>query len=153
MHSAEVTSTRIVLCACPQHCAQVLSAAGRARLRLQHLQVVTDWPEIFSSHPDNIPAPQPAQLHVLWALLPATATPGARAREAAWRDHWQRLACDPAVAMTVHMLYGNAAQQAQQLMPWIHRSHGAPTTLALEDCFECLDSASEQKLFQRLISP
>ncbi|MBS7242779.1 MAG: hypothetical protein KIG98_00325, partial [Comamonas sp.] len=71
MHSAEVTSTRIVLCACPQHCAQVLSAAGRARLRLQHLQVVTDWPEIFSSHPDNIPAPQPAQLHVLWALLPA----------------------------------------------------------------------------------
>ena len=132
---------RFLLCACPAHCAQVLRAAAAARVPLHGLQPTCDWPP---------PGAMPASASVLWALLP-TPQPRQQARELAWRH---ALLLQPAPALAVQMLYGSAAQQAQQLAPWVRqlaqpgRTHADSADDA--DCRECLDAASEHALFTHL---
>ena len=84
----------------------------------------------------------------LWlcALLPAGAPDAALRLEAAWRA--ERLPHSP---WPVHMLYGNAAQQAQQLRPWITTPAQGSAPHLQDDCQECLDAASEHQLFQHLL--
>lgn len=132
--------SRLLLCASAAHCAQVLHAAATARVRLHGLQPCTQWP----SH-------APAHSVLLWALLPHPSPTTAEAnREQAWRAHALQTG---RFAGTIHMLYGNAAQQAAQLAPWVQHLDGAVpgTGTATADCWECLDAASEQKLFQHLL--
>lgn len=131
---------RILLCASAAHCVQVLHAAAQMRVNLHGLQPSTTWPAHATA--DHL---------VLWALLPASGpTPhGAQAlhTEQLWRTQLQqgRAPC------AVHMLYGTAAQQAQQLTPWMARAVEAETHAASALCIECVDAASEQKLFQHLL--
>ncbi|MDH1765003.1 hypothetical protein N5D37_04680 [Comamonas aquatica] len=127
---------RILLCASAAHCAQVLQAAAQARVPLHGLQPLTQWPT---------PA-MPADSLLLWALLPAGATDAAQRLEAAWRA--ERLPHSP---WPVHMLYGSAAQQAQQLRPWITTPAQGSAPHLQDDCQECLDAASEHQLFQHLL--
>lgn len=145
---------RMLLCACPLHCAQVLRLAGHTHVRLHGLQASTNWPT--PSAPGSTATPN-TNLYIWWALLPANAPPAARAREQAWRQQLPQLtgtANAPPATITVQMLYGNAAQQAQQLTPWIHDSQATTSApLALADCQECLDARSEQQLFSRLLDP
>lgn len=147
---------RMLLCACPLHCAQVLRLAGHARVRLHGLQANTDWPTPTAPPPDST-ATSNTPWHILWALLPADAPPAALAREQAWRQQLPHLTGAENIlpaTITVQMLYGNAAQQAQQLTPWIHDSQATTSApLALADCQECLDARSEQQLFSRLLRP
>jgi len=114
----------------------VLHAAAQTRVPLHGLQPLTQWPT---------PA-MPTDSLLLWALLPAGATDAALRLEAAWRA--ERLPHSP---WPVHMLYGNAAQQAQQLRPWITTPAQGNAPHLQEDCQECLDAASEHQLFQHLL--
>lgn len=138
--------SRLLLCASAAHCAQVLHAAVAARVHLHGLQPCTQWP-----------ADAPAHSVLLWALLPYSApTSPEAAREQAWRA--QALQAG-SFAGSIHMLYGNAAQQAAQLAPWVQHLDdaslstrtGTSTEAVTADCWECLDAASEQKLFQHLL--
>ena len=79
-------------------------------------------------------------------LLPAGAHDAALRLEAAWRA--ERLPHSP---WPVHILYGSAAQQAQQLRPWITTPAQGNAPHLQDDCQECLDAASEHQLFQHLL--
>ena len=135
MRTNTLNPTRILLCASATHCAQVLLAAAAARVNLHGVQPCTHWSADWD-----------ASTVVLWALVPHPSTP-----EAALEAHWRTTAMQGAHAFTLQMLYGSAAQQAQQLAPWIRAAHGAEHTDVDADCLECLDAASEQKLFQHLL--
>lgn len=85
---------------------------------------------------------------LLWALVPDTDEITTRALEAQWRSRMLQ----GNRSMTVHILYGEARQQAQQLAPWLPQ----PQAQNLSDasnahCWECLDGRSEQALFQHLL--
>ena len=134
----------ILLCASATHCAQVLHAAAAAHLPVYHLQPCTTWP------PPTDSAAYSAHV-VLWALLPPTQS----AAEAAQESQWRRLLLHStsATGWCIQMLYGNASQQAQQLLPWLQSSTPSqPRTVRLAaHCQECVDPASEQQLFQHLL--
>lgn len=136
MRSASPLPTRILLCASATHCAQVLHAAATARVPLHGLQPVLAWPSQVAT--DSI---------VLWALLPHPHT----SSEGALEQRWRQQLSQGQHACTVHMLYGNAAQQAKQLAPWIQQASDAHSAADSAECWECLDAASEQKLFQHLL--
>lgn len=136
MHTDSVNPSRILLCASAAHCAQVLQAAAAARVNLHGVQPCTQW----SAHWN-------ASTMVLWALLPPPSTSTEMALEARWRT----AAIQGSHAFTLQMLYGNATQQAQQLAPWIRPAHNTEPLKLDADCLECLDAASEQKLFQHLL--
>ena len=155
---APLAAPRMLLCACPLHCIQVLHLAGHASKQdmrhMQDLQTCTQWPIADSGHAATNPdISRSNPLHILWALLPADAPPAAKAREAAWRQRLQQftsnIGCNSIA--TIQMLYGSAAQQAQQLRPWIHQRFTESADTPLPDCQECLDAHSEQALFSRLI--
>lgn len=132
---ATLHAPRILLCASAAHCAQVLHAAAQARVPLHGLTPSTQWPTQVPSH-----------AVVLWALLPPDTAPPLMNTEAAWRTQMLQ-GLHP---WAIHMLYGQPRQQALQLAPWIPSS--APHDPAQSvDCRECLDAASEQKLFQHLL--
>lgn len=114
----------------------MLHAAAQARVPLHGLQPLTQWPTLA----------MPADSLLLWALLPTGAPDAALHLEAAWRA--ERLPHSP---RPVHMLYGNAAQQAQQLRPWITTPAQGSAPHPQDDCQECLDAASEHQLFQHLL--
>lgn len=134
MPSAPLHPSRFLVCASAAHCAQVLHAAAAARVNLHGLQLCTQWPTKASAHSV-----------LLWALLPAASRPAEMAQE--WQ--WRAQALHAASPFTIHMLYGHAAQQAAQLAPWV-RVDAAPAP-SDADCWECLDAASEQQLFQHLL--
>lgn len=100
------------------------------------LQIYTQWP-----------TQPPAHSVLLWALLPTHSPPDAAAQEWQWRGA-QALQMPGTCA--IHMLYGNAAQQAAQLAPWAP-APAASTPHDGADCRECLDAASEQQLFRHLL--
>lgn len=129
-------TARILLCASAAHCARVLHAAAQARVHLHGLQPSTAWP-----------TPSDDASTVLWALLPADV---ADAQALHTEQQWRAQLLQGSAPFAVHMLYGSAAQQAQQLAPWIRSSAAALS--ASDDCWECLDAASEQKLFQHLLA-
>lgn len=134
------TPFRVLLCASAAHCAQVLHAAASAGVQLHGLHPSTQWP---SSHAHG-------QL-LLWALTPADHPQAEQA--AAIEQHWRALMVQGGHGLTIHMLYGSAAQQAGQLAPWIEPQ---PTVAAGAssphgNCRECLDASSEQTLFQHLL--
>ena len=128
----------MLLCASAAHCARILQAAAQTRVNLHGLQPCTQWPQ---------EAPPPATL-VLWALLPATASASERLLEAQWRS----VLLDSTHGFTIHMLYGSATQQAQQLAPWVVTRPLTASPHLQPDCRECLDASSEQKLFQHLLA-
>ena len=129
---------RLLLCADAGHCAQVLRAAAAARVPLHGLQPHTKWPSALL--PGTV---------VLWALVPTLGEIATRALEAQWRS--RMLQGNPSV--TLHMLYGEASQQAQQLAPWLAQTDAISTApeQTPDDCWECLDGHSEQALFQHLL--
>ena len=129
---------RILLCASAAHCAQVLQAAAADRVKLHSLQPSTRWP---SPAPDTHPL-------ILWALLPTACDAAALALEAQWRAHMLQ---PQAQHFTIQMLYGSAAQQARQLVPWIKAETTDAGSATDADCPECLDARSEQSLFQHLL--
>ena len=128
---------RILLCASPGHCAQILQAAAQSRVNLHGLQPSTQWPQ-GDTAPNAI---------VLWALLPPQAQAVESALELRWREQWLQ----NSGPLTIQMLYGSATQQAEQLKPWIAQKRGSESADIGSDCFECLDASSEQKLFQHLL--
>lgn len=128
---------RILLCASPRHCAQILQAAAQSRVNLHGLQPSTQWPQ-GDTAPNAI---------VLWALLPPQAQAVESALELRWREQWLQ---NPG-PLTIQMLYGSATQQAEQLKPWIAQKRASESADIGSDCFECLDASSEQKLFQHLL--
>ena len=137
IHQPAAPHPRILLCASAAHCARILQAAALARIDLHGLEPCTCWPT--SDRPDAV---------VLWALLadddkdiPALHT------EQLWRTHMLQ----GNAPFAIHMLYGNATQQSQQLVPWIAMHHGDGNQNS-NPCWECLDAASEQKLFQHLLN-
>lgn len=137
MPPASPLQTRFLLCASATHCARILHAAAAARMRLHDLQPVLAWPHKVGAN--NV---------VLWAVLPHPLSVTEVASEQLWR---QRLSLGQH-ACAVQMLYGNASQQAAQLAPWIpHPATGHQEGSSAVDCWECLDAASEQKLFQHLL--
>lgn len=143
--SSTLNSPRILLCASAAHCAQVLQAAAAARVNVHGLQPCTEWP---ASNADN--------RLLLWALIPAS-HPQAR-QATALEQHWRTRMLQGEHGFTIHMLYGDAEQQARQLAPWARQhpsnrsdniNHHSPANMG---CRECLDASSEQTLFQHLIS-
>lgn len=128
---------RILLCASPGHCAQILQAAAQSRVNLLGLQPSTQWPQGDTAH----------NAIVLWALLPPQAQAVESALELRWREQWLQ---NPG-PLTIQMLYGSATQQAEQLKPWIAQKRASESADIGSDCFECLDASSEQKLFQHLL--
>lgn len=130
------THTRFLLCASAAHCAQLLHTAAATRVSLHGLQPVLAWP----SEP-------PTNSIVLWALLPGHPS----LSESALEQRWRQQLSQGHHALTVQMLYGSAAQQAAQLAPWIPQRNRANADTDGDDCWECLDAASEQKLFQHLL--
>lgn len=140
MRDMQPTHSRILLCACPAHCAQILQAAAAACLPLHGLLPHTQWPKAALN------------TQLLWALLPETPTTtvsnialqNVKALEASWRH----VMLQGGHNFTIHMLYGSAQQQATQLAPWVSEDG---TTATDADCWECLDARSEQKLFQHLL--
>lgn len=139
--SLSSTPPRLLLCASAAHCAQVLHAAAAARIHLHGLLPVTQWP---TSHAVG--------QQLLWALVPADHLQALPA--ATLEQHWRARMVQGGHGLTIHMLYGNAAQQAGQLAP---RTAPSPTSAANAsraplDCRECLDARSEQTLFQHLLN-
>lgn len=128
---------RILLCACPSHCAQILREAGLQQVHLHGLQISTVWPLSASDKAAT----------VLWAILPSHSSTQAHAREQQWRAALAKMPYQG----PIHMLYGHAAQQASQLQPWAAQSAPNHTKiLPLEECQECLDGFSERQLFRHL---
>lgn len=147
MTASNTPCLRYLLCASAAHCAQLLHAAARQGVGLHGLQPVLQWPDSPTFTEAEAQAPRPC---IVWALLPQ---PDAAQQqlENQWR---QRLSQPSSAAWQVQMLYGNAAQQAQQLRPWLQ-------VVALDDaaspnidafCRECLDTHSERQLFQHLLN-
>ena len=141
MRTTASTPSRVLLCASAAHCAQVLHAAAAAGVQLHGLHPSTQWP---ASHAHG-------QL-LLWALTP-TDHPQAE-QAAAIEQHWRALMVQGGHGLTIHMLYGSAAQQARQLAPWTEPPQPADvagTSSTHVNCRECLDASSEQTLFQHLL--
>lgn len=136
MRSADPDSPRILLCASAAHCAQVLQAAAATRVHLHGLQPTLQWPEDALTHGV-----------VLWALLPTQPSAATATVEQGWRERLVQ----GLHTFSVQMLYGSAQQQAAQLAPWIPQSAEPASGATDADCWECLDAASEQKLFQHLL--
>ena len=146
--AASPATTRILLCASAAHCAQVLLAAAQARIHLHSLQPCTAWPN------------QPTDT-VLWALLPDSTDQPALQLEQQWR---QQL-INPSTRFSIHMLWGSAQQQAQQLTHWtaggansLHSANSPRSASTARTangqhaaCYECLDPRSERQLFQHLL--
>ena len=134
------TPFRVLLCASAAHCAQVLHAAASAGVQLHGLHPSTQW---SSSHAHG-------QL-LLWALTPADHPQAEQA--AVIEQHWRALMVQGGHGLTIHMLYGSAAQQAGQLAPWTEPrpADAAGDSSSHADCWECLDASSEQTLFQHLL--
>ena len=139
--STSSSPPRLLLCASAAHCAQVLHAAATARIHLHDLLPITQWP---TSHAVG--------QQLLWALVP---TDHPQAHPAATLEqHWRARMVQGGHGLTIHMLYGNAAQQAGQLA---QRTAPSPTSAADAsrvplDCRECLDARSEQTLFHHLLN-
>lgn len=131
---------RILLCASASHCARVLQAAAQLRVNVHGLQPSTTWPANASA--DHL---------VLWALLPATGYVPRDLQALDTEQLWRAQLLQGHVPCAVHMLYGTAAQQAQQLTPWIANAAQAQEDTARAICTECVDAASEHKLFQHLL--
>lgn len=139
MRNTIASRPRLLLCASAAHCAQVLQAAAATRVHLHELQPCTRWPAATDS-----------DILLLWALLPeGSHTTATHALETQWRSLVQQ----GSHHFTVQMLYGSATQQAAQLAPWIARSSSSEVARNADaSCWECLDAASELKLFQHLLT-
>jgi len=136
MPALPLTNARFLLCASAVHCAHVLHAASHMRINVDELTPCTQWPMLLDDH--SI---------ILWALLPDPANSNFAEAERRWRAHL----LPTRQQFTLHMLYGDTAQQAEQLAPWVPASaQGMPAKS--NDCQECLDASSEQLLFQHLLA-